>query len=44
MSDTFNPAPLDKRAVDPKEAAKADKAKHNELQKGLEERFRRRTS
>ena len=39
MSDKFNPAPLDKHAADPKEAAKADKATHNELQKGLKESF-----
>ena len=39
MSDKFNPAPLDKHAVDPKEAAKADKATHNELQKGLKESY-----
>jgi hypothetical protein len=39
MSDKFNPAPPDKHAADPKEAAKADKATHNELQKGLKESF-----
>jgi hypothetical protein len=39
MSDKFNPAPLDKHAADPKEAAKADKATHNELQKGLKDSF-----
>jgi hypothetical protein len=39
MSDKFNPAPLDKHAMDPKEAAKADKATHNELQKGLKGSF-----
>ncbi len=39
MSDKFNPAPLDTHAADPKEAAKADKATHNELQKGLKESF-----
>jgi hypothetical protein len=39
MSDKFNPAPLDKDAADRKEAAKADKATHNELQKGLKESF-----
>jgi hypothetical protein len=38
-SDKFNPAPLDKHAADPKEAAKADKATHNKLQKGLKESF-----
>ena len=39
MSDKFNPAPLDKHAADPKEAVKADKATHNELQKGLKGSF-----
>ena len=39
MSDKFNPAPLDKHAADPKEAAKADRATHNELQKGLKDSF-----
>jgi hypothetical protein len=39
MSGKFNPAPLDKRAADPKVAAKADKATHNDLQKGLKESF-----
>ena len=39
MSDKFNPAPPDKHAADPKEAAKADKATNNELQKGLKESF-----
>ena len=37
MSDKFNPAPLDKHAADPKEAAKADRATHNEPRKGLKE-------
>ena len=36
MADKFNPAPIDKNAANPKEAAKADKATHNELQKGFE--------
>jgi hypothetical protein len=35
MSDKFNPAPVDKHAANPKEAAKADRAIHAELQKGL---------
>jgi hypothetical protein len=39
MSEKFNPAPPDKHAADPKEAAKADKATHDELQKGLKESF-----
>ena len=34
MGDKFNPAPIDKHAASPKEAAKADKATDNELQKG----------
>jgi hypothetical protein len=39
MSDKFNPAPLDKHAADPKEAAKADRQTHNELRKGLKDSF-----
>jgi hypothetical protein len=39
MSTKFNPAPADKHAADPKEAAKADKATHHELQKGLKDTF-----
>ena len=39
MSDKLNPAPLDKHAADPKEAAKADRATHNELRKGLKDSF-----
>ena len=39
MADKFNPAPIDKHAANPKEAAKADKATHNELQKGLKDSF-----
>lgn len=39
MSTKFNPAPIDKHAADPKEATKADKAIHNELQKGLKDTF-----
>jgi hypothetical protein len=39
MTEKFNPAPIDKHAVDPKEAAKADKATHNELRKGLKDSF-----
>jgi hypothetical protein len=39
MTKTFNPAPTDKHAADPKEAAKADKATHDELQKGLKDSF-----
>jgi hypothetical protein len=39
MTKKFNPAPIDKHAADPKEAAKADKATHDELQKGLKDSF-----
>jgi len=39
MTEKFNPAPIDKHAADPKKAAKADKATHNELQKGLNDSF-----
>ncbi len=35
MRTKFNPAPIDKHAADPKEAAKADRATHSELQKGV---------
>ena len=37
MGDKFNPAPIDKHAANPKEATKANKAIHNELQKGLKD-------
>jgi len=39
MTEKFNPAPIDKHAADSKEAAKADKATHDELQKGLKDSF-----
>jgi hypothetical protein len=39
MGDKFNPAPIDKHAANPKEATKANKAIHNELQKGLKDTF-----
>ena len=39
MGDKFNPAPIDRHAASPKEAAKADKATDNELQKGLKDSF-----
>lgn len=39
MTDKFNPAPADKHAEDPKEAAKRDKAKGDELKRGLEDTF-----
>ena len=38
MIKKFNPA-LSTSPADPKEAAKADKATHNELQKGLKDSF-----
>ena len=39
MGDKFNPAPIDRHAASPKEAAKVDKATDNELQKGLKDSF-----
>ena len=39
MAEKFDPAPHDKYAVGIKEAAKADKQKHNELKSGLEDSF-----
>ena len=39
MGDKFNPAPVDKHAANPKEAAKADRATHAKLQKGLKDTF-----
>lgn len=39
MTEKFNPAPPDKHAEDPKQAAKADKDMHEELQKGLKDTF-----
>ena len=39
MAQKFDPAPVDKHAADPKQAAKADKKMHSELDKGLEETF-----
>ena len=35
MNKTFDPAPLDKHAVDPKEAARLDRETSNELKAGL---------
>jgi hypothetical protein len=35
----FDPAPVDKHADDPKQAARADKTKHEKLDKGLEDTF-----
>ncbi len=39
MSEKFNPAPADKHAADPKEALKADRDTHKELEKGLKDTF-----
>ena len=39
MADKFDPAPKDKHAADPKEAQKADKEMHDNLNKGLEGTF-----
>jgi hypothetical protein len=39
MAKTFNPAPHDKHADDPKEAAKADAETHAELEAGLIDTF-----
>jgi hypothetical protein len=38
MNEEFDPAPKDKHADDPKEAAKADKSK-SDLKEGLKESF-----
>jgi hypothetical protein len=39
MTEKFNPAPADKHAADPKQAAKSDKKLQSELDKGLEGTF-----
>lgn len=39
MTKTFDPAPEDKHAVDPKQGIRSDKAKDDELQKGLKDSF-----
>jgi hypothetical protein len=39
MAKKFDPAPHDKHAVDPKQAAKADKDLHAELEAGLMDTF-----
>jgi hypothetical protein len=39
MAKTFDPAPVDKHAADPKQAQKADKEMHDKLTKGLEGTF-----
>ena len=35
MAEKFNPAPHDKHAADPREAARADRETHEKLEKGL---------
>ena len=35
MAEKFNPAAHDKHAADPREAARADRKTHEELEKGL---------
>jgi hypothetical protein len=39
MTEKFDPAPFDKYAADPKEAAKADRQKHSDLKSGLDGTF-----
>jgi hypothetical protein len=39
MAEKFNPAAHDKHAVDPREAAKADREMHEKLEKGLVDTF-----
>jgi hypothetical protein len=39
MTKPFDPAPLDKHADDPREAARADKAKQDKLDEGLQGSF-----
>lgn len=39
LAETFDPAPHDKHAVDPKEALKADREAHAELEAGLRGTF-----
>ncbi len=39
MAEKFDPAPIDKHAVDPKAALKADRDMHNKLESGLVETF-----
>jgi hypothetical protein len=39
MAEKFNPAPHDKHAADPKQAVKADKDLHAELEAGLIDTF-----
>ena len=39
MDEKFDPAPPDKNAGDPKQAMRRDKAKDDELEKGLKDSF-----
>ena len=39
MAETFNPAPHDKHADDPREALKADRETHAKLEAGLYDTF-----
>lgn len=39
MSGTFDPAPFDRHAADPKDALKADKDTHAKLENGLMDTF-----
>ena len=39
MAEKFNPAAHDKHAVDPREAARADRKMHEKLEKGLVDTF-----
>jgi hypothetical protein len=39
MADKFDPAPMDKHAVGAKQDIRRDKAKDDELQKGLKDSF-----
>jgi hypothetical protein len=39
MSEKYNPAPVDKYAVNPKQATRSDKKTHDDLEKGLEDTF-----
>lgn len=39
MAEKFNPAPRDKLAVDPREAARADQETHAQLEAGLIDTF-----
>jgi hypothetical protein len=39
MNERFNPAPYDKHAVDPREAADADRQTHENLKSGLIDSF-----